>query len=72
MNLADEYQAAEIHRIRMFAADLAAQGQSHESIVAFILEKLRSLSATTATHAEAFRIADRATDEAFVQHRLHR
>lgn len=72
MNLADQFWATEVQRIRMSAAELAAEGQSHESIVAFILKELRSLSATTATHAEAFRIAERATDEAFAQHQLRR
>jgi len=70
MNLAGEFRATEIHRIRMSAAELAAEGQSHESIVAFILQELRSLAAKSAAHAEAFRIADRATEAAFARNRF--
>jgi hypothetical protein len=72
MNLADEFRATEIHRIRISAAELAAEGQSHESIVAFILQELRLLAAKSAAHAEAFRIADRATEAALARHRFLR
>ncbi len=64
MNLAEEYEAAETHRIRIIAADLAAQGQSHERIVTFVLQALKSLATTKATLDQAFKIAERASAEA--------